>query len=134
MSLFGSCISEGMNFIDIASEVISDAGVAVIASLEIVIYLWAIGICVGLFILICLELGKLDKSKIYRHSRYIANTLLFCYFAFLVIFLVLGFLNTSIYDIDFRAILILIGITAFLALAGKGCLTMYIKEACEEEQ
>lgn len=134
MSLFGSCIQEGMNLIDIASEVISDAGVAVIASLEIVIYLWAIDICVGLFIIICLELGKLDKSKTYRHSRYIVNGLLFCYFTFLVIFLALGFLNTSISDIDFRAISILIGVTVFLALAGKGCLTMYIKEACKEEQ
>ena len=133
MSLFGSCIQEGMNLIDIASEVISDAGVAVIASLEIVIWLWAIDICVGLFIIICLELGKLDKSKTYRHSRYIVNGLLFCYFTFLVIFLALGFLNTSISDIDFRAISILIGVTVFLALAGKGCLTMYIKEACEEE-
>lgn len=133
MSLFGSCISEGINLIDIASEVVSDVGVAMIASLEIAIWLWAIGICVGLFILICLELGKLDKSKTYRYSRYIVNGLLFSYFAFLIIFLVLGFLNTSIYDIDFRAILILIGTTAFLALAGKGCLTMYIKEACKEE-
>lgn len=133
MSLFGNCIQEGMNLIDIASEVVSDAGVAVIASLEIIIWLWAIGICVGLFILICLKLGKLDKSRTYRHSHHIANTLLFCYFTFLVIFLVLGFLNTSLNNIDFRAILILIGVTVFLALAGKGCLTMYIKEACEEE-
>lgn len=134
MSLFGSCISEGMNLVDIASEVVSDAGVAVIASLEIVIWLWAIGICVGLFIIICLELGKLDKSKTYRHSCYIANALLFCYFTFLVIFLVLGFLNTSICDIDFTGVLIFIGVTAFLALAGKGCLTMYIKEACGEDR